>query len=258
MSHQESPWSKWPDHLVEGLRTLLKGGVALPSLEAAFEIVRAKPHGHVAAVLGTLKRLGLERLFDRTPSPQRALAVAMIAARILQPRSKLATARGLTTETANHTFAEELGAEDASADNLHDAMDWLLQRQRKIERGLAKRHLEEGSLVLCDLTSVYLEGGKCTLARHGYSRDKKRGKLQIVFALFCNRDGCPVAVEVFEGNTGASLPSSSTTNARPTTARPPSYPHGNRTPRSSRPTPAAPTTDSPCTASRHSSKTSPR
>ncbi len=125
----------------------------------------------------------------------------MIAARILEPRSKLATARGLASETANHTLAEELGVEDASAEDLYDAMDWLLERQPKIERGLARRHLENGSLVLCDLTSVYLEGGKCPLARHGYSRDKKRGKLQIVLALLANREGCPTAVEVFEGNT---------------------------------------------------------
>ncbi len=163
--------------------------------------MRAKPHGHVAAVLGTIRKLGLERLLDRKPSPQRALVVAMIAARILQPRSKLATARGLASETANHTLSEELGVEDSSADDLYDAMDWLLLRQPKIERALAKRHLEDGSLVLCDLTSVYLEGRECTLARHGYSRDKKRGKLQIVLALLCNREGCPVAVEVFEGNT---------------------------------------------------------
>ena len=193
--------SKWPDELVEGLGILLKGGVALHSLDDAFEILRALPHGHVAAVLGTLRKLGLERLLDRAPSRQRDLVVAMIAARILEPRSKLATARGLASETANHTLAEELGVEDASAEDLYEAMDWLLRRQPKIERGLARRHLEDGSLVLCDLTSVYLEGRKCTLARHGYSRDKKRGKLQIVLALLCNRDGCPVAVEVFEGNT---------------------------------------------------------
>ena len=193
--------SKWPKPLVEGLGTLLKGGVALPSLDHAFQILRAKPHGHVAAVLGAVRKLGLERLLDRKPSHRRALVVAMIAARILEPRSKLATARGLAGETANHTLGEELGVEDASAEDLYDAMDWLIQRQPKIERGLAKRHLEDGSLVLCDLTSVYLEGSKCPLARHGYSRDKKRGKLQIVLALLTNREGCPVAVEVFEGNT---------------------------------------------------------
>ena len=193
--------SRLPDDVVEGLRTLLKGGVALASLDDAFQIVRANPHGHVAAVLGTIRKLGLERLLDRKPSSQRALVVAMIAARILEPRSKLATARGLASETANHTLACELGVEDASAEDLYDAMDWLLCRQPKIERALAKRHLEDGALVLCDLTSVYFEGGKCPLARHGYSRDKKRGKLQIVLALLTNREGCPVAVEVFEGNT---------------------------------------------------------
>ena len=193
--------SRLPDDVVEGLRTLLKGGVALASLDDAFQIVRAKPHGHVAATLGAIRKLGLERLIDRKPSPQRALAVAMIAARILEPRSKLATARGLASETANHTLACELGVEDASAEDLYDAMDWLLCRQPKIERALAKRHLEDGALVLCDLTSVYFEGGKCPLARHGYSRDKKRGKLQIVLALLTDREGCPVAVEVFEGNT---------------------------------------------------------
>ena len=193
--------SKWPDQLVEGLRTLLKGGVALPSLEAAFEILRARPHGHVAAVLGAARSLGIERLLDRRPSRERALALAMIAARILEPRSKLATARGLARETMSHTLGEELGVQEASADELYGAMDWLLERQPRIERTLARRHLEDGSLVLYDVTSVYFEGRKCTLARHGYSRDKKRGKVQIVFGLLCSRDGCPVAVEVFEGNT---------------------------------------------------------
>ena len=193
--------SKWPDELVEGFRTLLRGGVALASLDAAFEIVRARPHGHVAAVLGAARRLSIEPLLDRRPSRERTLATAMIAARIFDPRSKLATARGLASETVTHTLSEELGVEEASADELYGAMDWLLKRQRRIERRLAKRHLEDGSLVLCDVTSVYFEGKKCPLARHGYSRDRKRGKPQIVFGLLCNRDGCPVAVEVFEGNT---------------------------------------------------------
>jgi len=128
--------SKWPDELVEGLRTLLKGGVALPSIDAAFEIVRALPHGHVAAVLGTLRKVGLERLIDRVPSRQRDLVVAMIAARILEPRSKLATARGLASETAHHTLAEELGVEDASASDLYEAMDWLLVKKLRDRFGL--------------------------------------------------------------------------------------------------------------------------
>ncbi len=193
--------SKWPDHIVEGLRTLLKGVVALPALDAAFEILRSRPHGHVAATLGALRSLGLERLLDRRPSRERALAVAMIVARILEPASKLAVARGLANETMRHTLGEELGVEEADADELYAAMDWLLRRQERIERRLAERHLEDGALVLCDVTSVYFEGSKCPLARRGYSKDGKPGKAQIVFGLLCNREGCPVAVEVFEGNT---------------------------------------------------------
>ena len=193
--------SKWPDDLVDGLRILLKGGVALPSLGDAFAILRSRPHGHVAAVLGTARRLGLVTLLDRRRSRDRAVAAAMILARILDPRSKLATARCLRGETLTHTLGEELGIEDAGENELYRAMDWLLRRQDRIERHLAARHLEEGALVLCDVTSVYFEGSKCPLAKRGYSRDGKRGKVQIVFALLCNREGCPVAVEVFEGNT---------------------------------------------------------
>ena len=193
--------SKWPGDLVEGLRILLKGGVALPALGDAFAILRSRPHGHVAAVLGTARHLGLVKLLDRRASSDRALATAMILARILDPRSKLATARSLSRETLAHTLGEELGIEDAGGNDLYRAMDWLLKRQDRIERHMAARHLEDGALVLCDVTSVYFEGSKCPLAKRGYSRDGKRGKLQIVFALLCNREGCPVAVEVFEGNT---------------------------------------------------------
>ena len=195
--------SKWPDDLVGGLRVLLKGGVALPSLGDAFAILRSRPHGHVAAVLGTARGLGLEKLPDRRRSRDRALAAAMILARILDPRSKLATARTLRSETLTHTLGEELGIEDAGENELYRAMDWLLKRQDRIERRrrLAARHLEDGALVLCDIISVYFEGSKCPLAKRGYSRDGKRGKVRIVFALLCNREGCPVAAEVFEGNT---------------------------------------------------------
>ena len=193
--------SKWPDDLVEGLRILLKGGVALPSLDDAFKILRSRPHGHVAAVLGSARRLGLEKLLDRRPSRERALAAAMILARILDPRSKLATARSLSGETLAHTLGEELAVGDPGENELYRAMDWLLKRQDRIERHLAARHLEDGAVVLCDITSVYFEGSKCPLAKLGYSRDGKRGKPQIVFALLCNGEGCPVAVEVFEGNT---------------------------------------------------------
>ena len=193
--------SKWPDELVEGFRVLLKGGVALPSLDDVFRIVRSRPHGHVAAVVGTARKLGFERLLARTPSKRRSLAAAMALARILDPGSKLATARGLSRETLASTLGEELAVEDAGADELYAAMDWLVARQAGIERRLARRHLADGSLVLCDVTSTYFEGRSCPLAKRGYSRDGKRGSLQIVFALLCAGDGCPVAVEVFEGNT---------------------------------------------------------
>ncbi len=135
------------------------------------------------------------------PSRQRDLVTAMVLARILDPRSKLATARSLHGETLAHTLGEELGVEDADARDLYQAMDWLLQRQDRIERHLAARHLQEGTLVLCDVTSVYFEGLTCPLAKRGDSRDGKKGKLQFVFALLCDQHGCPVAVEVFEGNT---------------------------------------------------------
>ncbi len=193
--------SKWPDDIVDGLRILLKGGVALPSLGDAFSIERSRPHGHVAAVLGTARRLGIEKLLAPRPSRQRALAMAMIVARVLDPRSKLATARTLRNETLAHSLGQEMGVEDATEYELYDAMDWILRRQDRIERQLAEKHLEDGALVLCDVTSVYFEGSKCPLAKLGYSRDGKRGKPQIVFGLLCDAEGRPVAVEVFAGNT---------------------------------------------------------
>jgi transposase len=193
--------SPWPPELVEGLQTLLRGGTAVKQLHDAFDIVRSRPHGHVAAVLGTLRHLDLERIIAPNPSHQRDLVVAMIVARLLEPRSKLATARGLNAETLAHTLGEALGLQAATADDLYYAMDWLFERQERIEKQLAARHLKDGSLVLCDVTSTYFEGRTCPLAHLGYSRDDKRGTLQIVFGLLCNRTGCPVAVEVFDGNT---------------------------------------------------------
>ena len=192
--------TNWPSALVEGLRCLLKGGTAVPRLEDAFDIVRSLPHGHVAAVLGTLGKLGLDRLIDPRSSPRRDQVMAMIAARILEPASKLATARGLAAATAASTLGEMLDPE-LDEDDLYAAMDWLLERQERIEQGLAKRHLEEGCLVLYDLTSVWMEGRACPLAKRGHSRDGKKGKPQIEFGLLCDRDGCPVSVEVFPGNT---------------------------------------------------------
>ena len=193
--------TKWPPALVQGLRTLLKGGVAVARLADAFDIVRSLPHGHVAAVLGTLRKLRLERTLAPEHCAQRDRVLAMIVARILNPGSKLATARGLMPETARDSLAETLALDHCDEDDLYAAMNWLLERQDAIERRLAKHHLDDGALVLYDLTSVYLEGRCCPLAKHGHSRDAKRGKLQIEFGLLCNAQGCPVAVEVFDGNT---------------------------------------------------------
>ncbi len=188
--------SGWPPALVEGLRILLKGGTAVT--DEAFDIVRSLPHGHVAAVLGTVRKLGLDRLIDPKPSPRRDQVLAMIVARILGPASKLA--RGLAVNTLGEILDAEL-----DEDSLYGAMDWLLERQEGIERGLARRHLEEGCLVLYDLTSVWMEGRSCPLAKRGHSRDGKKGKPQIEFGLLCNRDGCPVSVEVFPGNTPSTV-----------------------------------------------------
>ena len=192
--------SKWPRGKIDTLRRLLKDE-PLVGRDDAFDIVRSLPHGHVAAVLGTLRTLRLDRLIDPAHSPQRERVLAMVAARILDPGSKLATARGLAEATARNTLAEELSLGPLDEDDLYASMDWLLERQDRIERGLAKRHLGEGTLVLYDLTSVWMEGRTCPLAKRGHSRDGKRGKLQIEFGLLCARDGCPVSVEVFAGNT---------------------------------------------------------
>ena len=193
--------SKWPEHLVEGLRTLLKGGTAVQDFKDRFEVIRSRPHGHVAAVLGSLRQLGLDRLLAPRSSPERDRVVAMICARILDPGSKLATTRGLRGESLCHTLGELLGLSEVTENELYAAMDWLLERQDKIQTALAARHLQEGALVLYDLTSTYFEGRACPLAQRGHSRDGKKGTLQIVFGLLCNQQGCPIAVEVFEGNT---------------------------------------------------------
>jgi len=193
--------SEVPRNIVEGLRILLRGGAAVEHFEDSFEIERSLPHGHVAAVLGTLRKLKLDTLIDLEPSEERNRVMAMIVARILDPRSKLATARGLDEETSTSTLAEILEVQKTDAQALYTAMDWLGERQPEIEKKLAKRHLEDGALVLYDVSSTYFEGKCCPLGQLGHSRDEKKGKLQIVFGLLCNRAGCPVAVEVFDGNT---------------------------------------------------------
>ena len=192
--------SHWPAEQVEALRQVLKGAGGVAAADA-FDIVRSLPHGHVTAVLGTLRRLGLESLLEARSSRRRRLAVAMIVARLLDPVSKLATARALHGETTHSSLSSMLQLEGADEDELYAAMDWLLGRQPAVEQALAQRHLGEGGLVLYDLTSSWFEGRHCPLARRGYSRDGQSGKLQIVFGLLTNAAGCPVAVEVWEGNT---------------------------------------------------------
>ena len=193
--------TEWPRERVEALRAVLKGGTAVESVEGSFEVVRSRAHGHVAAVLGTVRRVGLERMLRGQWCRERDLVVAMVVARIIEPCSKLATARGLKSETGSSTLGEMLGVEWADEDALYGALDWLVRRQGRIEQALASRHLNEGVLVLYDVTSTYFEGRTCPLARYGHSRDGKKGKIQIVFGLLCTVEGVPVAVEVFDGNT---------------------------------------------------------
>lgn len=193
----------WKPEVVAGLKVLLKGGHAsdLP-LEEQFTIERSLPHGHVAAVLGKFKQLGMPTLLDRRSSSERNLATALIAGRLLHPCSKLALSRHLSRQTATSTLGEELSLdEEVSELDLYRAMRWLLERQPRIERRLAKAHLHDGDPTLYDLTSTYYEGSTCVLAQRGHNRDGKKGKRQINFGLLCAPNGCPVAVEVFPGST---------------------------------------------------------
>lgn len=197
----------WPEHLVEGLRTLLRGGVAVARADEALTISRSLPHGHVAAVLGMAEQLGLSKLLsERRGGPSsrryRDLVMALIVNRVIAPASKLATVRALNPETAASSLGERLGLGEVAEREIYEALDWLLDQQERVENTLAKRHLAGGTLALFDVSSSYLEGRCCALAKHGYSRDHRPDKLQIVYGLLCNRDGCPVAIEVFEGNTG--------------------------------------------------------
>jgi transposase len=193
--------SSLPSDKIAGLRRVLRGDVLL-NPEEEFENTRSLPHGHIAAVLGTLKNIGLDTLLATKQSRQRNLATAMIVWRVIDPVSKLSTAQGLRAETARSSLGGVLGIEDVQDDELYEAMDWLVNRQGWIEKQLAKRHLADGSLVLYDVTSAYFEGRCCPLARLGHEHDGKKGKLQIVIGLLCNQEGCPVSVDVFEGNTG--------------------------------------------------------
>lgn len=192
--------SHLPKPVIELIRGSLRGETYLPA-NSAFECTRSLPHGHVAAVLGALRKCGLESLLASRESRDRNLVTAMIVSRVIDPCSKLATARSLSKNTAASSLGHVLAVDNCSEDELYDAMDWLRSRQEAIENKLAAKHLSENTLVLYDVTSTYFEGRKCPLAALGHSRDGKKNKLQIVFGILCTKDGCPVAVEVFEGNT---------------------------------------------------------
>ena len=187
----------WPADQVESLRRVLRGEKLVPIGEMLV-IERAKPHGHVEAILRAIRKLGLERLLGTKRSRKRDLVVAMIAERLIHPGSKLACTRHWN----DTTLAEELGVADADVDELYDALDWLLARQRRIERKLADRHLATDDHVLYDVTSSFYEGKTCPLARHGHDRDGKKGLPIIVYGLMTDRAGRPVAVQVYPGNTG--------------------------------------------------------
>ncbi|WP_420065261.1 IS1634 family transposase [Microcystis aeruginosa] len=201
--------SKLPDDIIDNLKLALKGATLsmTEGIPNHFEVIRSLPHGHVMAILETIKKLDLDKIISEKSSRIRNLVVAMIVARIINPKSKLATARGFNSETCSQSLGQLLDLEKADEDELYNALDWLLEKQEKIEKHLAIKHLESGTLVLYDVTSTYLEGNGCELGKYGYNRDKKKGKTQIVFGLLCSAKGCPIAVEVFEGNTsdGATL-----------------------------------------------------
>lgn len=196
--------SDWPAEKIEALRRVLRNESVAPNNPDALIMLRSLPHGHVAAALGKVRELGIDRLLSqggRQPKREVALCVAMIVARLIEPGSKLATGRLLNEETATCSLGQVLKLGAVDEQDLYAALDWLIGQQERIEKALARRHLKNGMLVLYDVSSTYFEGRTCPLARFGHDRDRK-GKLQIVFGLLCTAEGCPVAVEVFEGNVG--------------------------------------------------------
>jgi len=192
--------SDWPMRRVETLRALLRGEtlVSQKDEEVLFRIEQSLPHGHVEAVLGTVRRLGLDTVIAPSRSRQRDLVIAMITQRLIRPCSKLATTRLWHTST----LAEELSVTDADSEELYEALDWLLQRQPAIEKKLAERHLAEGSVVLYDVSSSYYEGHTCPLVSYGHNRDGKEGMPIVVYGVMTDREGRPLAVEVYPGTTG--------------------------------------------------------
>jgi transposase len=196
--------SDWPAEKIEALRRVLRDESVAPNNPDALVMLRSLPHGHVAAALGKARELGIDRLLSqggRQPKREVALCVAMIVARLIEPGSKLATGRLLNDATATCSLGQVLKLGTVDEQELYEALDWLNGQQERIEKALARRHLKNGMLVLYDVSSTYFEGRTCPLAQYGRSRDGK-GKLQIIFGLLCTAEGCPVAVEVFEGNVG--------------------------------------------------------
>lgn len=189
-----------PPHLIEIFRRALRGETLVPAGQA-FRCQRSLSHGHAAAALGLLRALRLDRMLAARRSRERDLAVAMIVAGALDPLTELATARTLDSRTASSTLGSLLDLGEVDENDLYAALDWLGRRQAAVETRLAREHLSEGAVVLYDVSSSWFTGRNCPLAARGYSRDGKRGTLQVVFGVLCSAEGCPVAVEVFEGNT---------------------------------------------------------
>src|ERR1700692_4597382 len=198
--------SKLPRDVIDGLKVLLKGGTVIGQGAGELEIERSLPHGHVAAALGMIRKIALDRLILSTTKDAASrrhcdLVVAMMVDRLIEPRSKLSFVRAVDEETAISSLGPALGLGQVKEREAYEALDWLLERQTRIENGLARRHLQDGVLVLYDVTSSYFEGRCCPLARYGHSRDHRRDRPQVVVGLLCTREGLPIAVEVFDGNT---------------------------------------------------------
>jgi transposase len=198
--------SKLPGDVVDGLKALLRGGTVIGTGPDELAIERSLPHGHVAAALGMIRKIALDRLIlstarDRASRRYWALVIAMMVDRLIAPRSKLGFVRAVDQETAASSLGAALGLGKVNEREAYEALDWLVERQARIENGLARRHLEDGALVLYDVSSSYFEGRCCPLARYGHSRDHRSDRLQIVYGLLCTREGLPIAVEVFDGNT---------------------------------------------------------
>ena len=198
--------SKLPRDVIDGLKVLLKGGTVIGQGAGELEIERSLPHGHVAAALGMIRKIALDRLILSTTKDAASrrhcdLVMAMMVDRLIEPRSKLSFVRAVDEETAISSLGAMLGLGQVKEREAYEALDWLLERQTRIENGLARRHLQDGVLVLYDVSSSYFEGRCCPLAHHGHSRDHRGDRLQIVYGLLCTRAGLPIAVEVFDGNT---------------------------------------------------------